>query len=360
LKNRDHPQSCPLCGGTTIDDVEVPSFLLPARSYAPALVDHANFICGDCGIVFAHPWPDEAALADYYNSAYRANPDALIINDITVDAPVSTSANVKSLKRARTFAQTVERAAERRPDARPNADDLVVDFGSYQGLFPYALSRVWGCRGIAVDYSRDGIDYARALLGLTESRVTRDLYSETFSPRPRFATFVHSFEHLKEPARMLEHLKSEVLAAGGYLYIEVPNLYGTPLSDPTHFFTYTDDSLGRLLTQHGFEVVEMWHSGFPPVMSFDARNDEQNVVCLARLTEHGNASSQPSPVDVMAIRRRLRRSYRRHSIAAVRRQFAAALRGAARAFYNLTFGVILEGVSPRLMQGVARRLKLRR
>jgi hypothetical protein len=72
----------------------------------------------------------------------------------------------------------------------------------------------------------------------------------------------------------LEHLRKNILKKTGVLYIEVPNLHGIPLCDPTHFFTFSRVSLEYLLNASGFEVLYLTTSGDPADETFFARSDE--------------------------------------------------------------------------------------
>lgn len=164
---------------------------------------------------------------------------------------------------------------------------------------------------------------------------------------------IHSLEHLREPVRFLEHLRNSILQPDGFLYVEVPNLYGIALCDPTHFFTYSKDSLTCLMQRSGFEVLDIFTSGFPETPEFTGYNDMQNLICLARPRAEKKQTELP-PVNVTEIRSQLRSSYSRHSTASLKRQFHSALREVLKFFYFLTFAGVLEKISPKLMALAAR------
>lgn len=353
--------NCRICGHGDLQPLGVEGFLFPVRSYAPDFHVYDNYICPGCGVVSGQPEPGDAALGAYYENAYRTSRDALTIGGKLVDTPIDLGVGGRSVARAKSFHDLVVRNAAKFADAVPGEDDLVIDFGAYQGLFLHGVRQLWGCRCLAYDHSENGIAFARDYLGFELSRVTEDIYRDTFGERARFATMIHSLEHLREPLRFLEHLKADVLTDDGYLYIEVPNLYGMALCDPTHFFTYSEQSLRHLLECGGFEVIDIAVQGFPAVPEFVARNDEQNIVCLARPARGSAATGDPAPaVDTDAIRRLLRRSYARHSNTAIGRQFRAALGGTAKFFYYLAFAGILDRISPRLSALVLKSIGRRR
>lgn len=344
---------CRICGYNGLQPLGVEAFLFPGTSYAPDFHEYENYICPGCGVVSGQPEPTDEALSTYYNSAYRVSRDAVEIGGKVVDAPIDLTVGGRSLARVRNFHDLIVVIMERLPGVTPRATDLVIDFGAYQGMFLHGVSKLWGCRCLAYDYSESGITFARDFLGFGESKVTGDIYTDSFDEKSRFATMIHSLEHLREPVRFLKHLRGDILLSDGYLYIEVPNLYGMALCEPVHFFTYTKESLTRLLNIGGFEVIDIRTSGYPVVEEFTAHNDEQNIICLARPT---TATNTAVPPDLVAIRRRLRASYSRHSLAAVVRQFRAAVREVAKFVYYLAFAGILDRLSPTLSKSLAKRL----
>lgn len=338
--------NCRICGHQGLVELGVEGLLFPARSYAPEFHQYENYICPGCAVVSAQPEPDDAALSAYYESAYRTSRDALNIGEKLVDTPIDLGVGGRSLARVRSFHDVVVGKTQEYPGVVPQQDDLVIDFGAYQGLFLHGVQQLWGCRCLAYDHSEKGITFARDYLGFEHSQVTDNIYQDSFAEPARFATMIHSLEHLRDPLAFLEHLKADILREDGFLYIEVPNLYGMALCDPTHFFTYSQQSLRHLLGRAGFEVIHMAVHGFPVVAEFVAHNNEQNIVCLARPASLKDTPAPP--VDVTAVRRDLRASYARHSNAAIGRQFRDALNSVAKFFYYLIFAGILERLSPKL------------
>lgn len=343
---------CRICDAQGLESLGVSAFLFPGRSYAPDFHVYENFICPGCGVVSGQPEPTDEALVEHYNSAYRVSRDALTIGCKLVDAPIDLTVAGRSMARFRNFHDIIADNSRRISGLTPGKDDLVIDFGGYQGMFLYGVSELWGCKGLVVDYNGEGIRFARDFLGLKNSQVTKDIYTDTFEGKARFTTLVHSLEHLREPARFLKHLKAEVLSENGYLYIEVPNLYGSPLCEPVHFFTYSKDSLTYLLSRSGFEVIDIQTSGFPVVPEFTAHNDEENLICLARPSDA--FAPNPPYADLDNIRIRLRKSYTHHSTNTVVRQFKSAARELLKFLYYLFFAGFLERISPSLAASVAR------
>ncbi len=348
--------NCRICGGERLEPLNVEGFFFPAHSYAPDFHQYDNYICPECGVVSMQPEPDDEDLVAYYNSAYRQSRDACKIGETIIDAPVDMSITGRTLGRVRNFHDTIVRNGNAIPDLIPGPDDTIIDFGAYSGMFLHGIRQLWDCNCLATDYNEKGIEFAINVFGFNQSRVTMDIYNDTFGEKVFMATLIHSFEHLREPARFLGHLRENILQPGGFLYVEVPNLFGIALCDPTHFFTYTKESLIYLMHNNGFEVLDVFTSGFPVTQEFTGHNEIQNLICLARSCP-GPIETGTPVVNTRDIRLQLRRCYTAHANRAIRRQFTTALREQLRFIYYLVFAGILEKISPRTAIRLARVLR---
>ncbi|MBL6933136.1 MAG: class I SAM-dependent methyltransferase [Rhodospirillales bacterium] len=274
------------------------SFLFPGSSHSPEFHVFENYICPGCGVVSSQPELTDEALAEHYNSTYRHSRDAIKVNGKDIDSPIDMTVGGRSMARVRNFHDVITANAGKLAGVVPEKDDLVIDFGAYQGMFLHGVKLLWDCRCLAYDYSQNGINFAKDFLGFELSKIADDIYTDTFDEKAKFATMIHSLEHLREPVQFLGHMRNDILADDGYLYIEVPNLYGITLCDPLHFFTYSSESLIRLLNLSGFEVLEMRTSGFPVTVEFTAHNDEQNMICLARPAKTDIVPALATPPDI--------------------------------------------------------------
>lgn len=345
---------CRICNNQNLQLLEVASFMFPGQSYAPDFHIYENYICADCGVVSVQPEPSDEALEKHYNSSYRVSRNATKIGGKLVDAPFDLTVGGRSIARFSNFHSIAERNMSSLSEFPLTKNDLVIDFGAYQGLFLHALKHFWDCDVLAYDYSKSGIAFAKNYLGFKNSKVAKDIYRDSFPKKAKLATMVHSLEHLREPSRFLKHLRDTVLHKNGYLYVEVPNLYGIPLCEPTHFFTYSIESLTYLMESSGFEIIAIETGGFPVVPEFIAHNDVQNLICLARPS--GQKDIVPSKPDIHLdqIRHQLRRSYRSHSAKALTRQMRTIANETARFLYYFGFAGILENISPSLATWVLR------
>ena len=347
--------TCRICGCDGLEPLGVDAFLFPGTSSAPDFHQYENFICPGCGVVSGLPEPTDEALTEHYNSAYRISRDAVEIGGNLVDTPIDLTVGGRSLSRVRNFHDMVTNNQQNYPDIVPTKDNLVIDFGAYQGMFLHGVKELWNCHCLAYDYSKAGIAFAQTFLGFDRSRVAQDIYTDTFDKKARFATMIHALEHFREPVRFLQHLRDDILTENGYLYIEVPNLYGIALCEPVHFFTYTTESLQHLLNLSGFEVLDICTSGYPVVEEFTAHNNEQNIICMAKPANTATTAVITKP-NLAVIRRQLRASYAKHSRATITKQFRKAVHEAVKFFYYLTFAGFLDSLSSSLSKWLAQRL----
>lgn len=293
------------------------------------------------------PQPTKEAQIEFYNNSYRETAFAIAINGSRIDVPIAIPWSGVSFQRFKTFYDAIMRCSRKDPGIIPKETDTVIDFGGYQGMFLYAFSRVFRSKCIVCDVNEEGVNFAKNAFGLKESRASKDISSEVFSTRPRFVTLVHAFEHLENPNKFLSHLKKNVIQERGYLYIEVPNLFGFPLSSPTHFFTYSAESLRYVLESNGFEIIDIFESGFPDANNFLPQNPRTNLVCLAQAVDA--VRCRPAARDPQIILSEIRFNYRRHSISAVKKQFKRAVLESARLVYYSLFSFLVEPVFPSAM-----------
>lgn len=343
---------CPVCAGTEIEAFNPQSLLFPNVSGNTLLPRHVNHLCRQCGVVFMFPRPSPELLRQYYNDAYRKSEFAMDVEGRAIDLPIQFPESGTSFSRFRNFIDCVEALRGSVADAVPRPGDTMIDIGGYQGMFLHAARQAYGVQGIVVDYSDDGVRFARTALGFEDSAVIDDVYGYTPPARARFVSMVHSLEHVDDPVRLLRHIGSTVLREDGFLYVEVPNLYGAPLNDPVHFFTFSAESLTYALNLAGYEVLRLTTAGNPHA-PLTLANDELVLVCLARPASPPVA---PRPCAVPDVARKVESNYRRLSRAAIVRQARRAGSEFAKLAYYAFGHFILEKTS-KDVHGTIKRLK---
>ena len=146
---------------------------------------------------------------------------------------------------------------------RPPGNARLLDVGCGEGEFLAAMHAAgWSVEG--VETSSEAVDLARgrgvpATLGTV---TTMSLDRASFDA----ITFRLVFEHLRDPLPALQTCR-RALKPGGRIWIATPNLdseghrrfgeHWINLQPPRHAVMYTPGSLERLLSDTGFEVVEL-------------------------------------------------------------------------------------------------------
>jgi len=198
-----------------------------------------NIISSKSGLIYVDPVPFENT-EEFYKTDYRKS-----YKGVHQPKP-------KHVYRAGKVA--LERFSKVKNHLMPKANCL--DAGSSSGEFVYLLSSK-GFNAQGVEANLPYADYSQAELALT---VTRSPFSE-FKTQEKFdaITMFHVLEHLENPIRDLSHLRN-FLKPGGKLFIEVPNILYPNMAfshkwHPGHLFSFTDNTLARLLEKAGFKTL---------------------------------------------------------------------------------------------------------
>jgi hypothetical protein len=345
--------ACPICGERRCDAFNPQSLLFPSISRNKVLPCHQNHLCLQCGVVFMSPIPSTDLLISHYKNAYRRSEYSIEIEGQQVDLPIQFPESGTSFSRFRNFIACVEGLQKSLPNVVPSSKDMMIDIGGYQGMFLYAANQVYGVAGTVVDFNDHGIRFAQTALGFRDSVAIDNVYGYVPSVKARFVSMVHSFEHVDDPLRLLRHIKSQVLRDDGFLYIEVPNLYGSPLNDPVHFFTFSIDSLSYLLNLSGYEVVYANTAGNPHA-PLTIANDELVLVCMARPVANSLAP-KPNNTDIV---RKVQINYAKLSRKAILKQVQKSGSELSKLAYYLFGHFVLEKVSNDLYGAVDKLKKI--
>jgi SAM-dependent methyltransferase len=241
------PTRCAICG--TLDDATelfpstVTADAFDARHFSarrlPDRVHYRMVRCNRCGLVRSDPAADPASVAGLYERS-------------TFDY----EAEVPNLRRTygRYLARLDRHGAQR---------DGLVEIGCGNGFFlEEAMSRGYtGVKGI--EPSREAIKSASdAVRPLIVNDILRPgvLADSSVS----VACLFQVFDHLPEPAVALDELHRVIRPGGLALFLNhnaaslSARVLGerSPIVDVEHFYLYSRETLGRLVRDHGFEVVE--------------------------------------------------------------------------------------------------------
>lgn len=201
---------------------------------------HAQIVeCCHCGLVYANPrWP-----SDFVLGAYSAVEDETYVEE--------------RLGRELTFRHHLRRMER---VIGPAAGRRLLDVGAYIGVFvEVAAAAGWQAQGVepsawaAAEARRRGLDVT---VGTLE---TVELPAASFD----VVTLWDVIEHVVDPAAELERAR-RLLQPGGWLVIHtmdidapVARLMGRrwPWLMDMHLYYFSGRTLGRMLADHGYEVV---------------------------------------------------------------------------------------------------------
>jgi 2-polyprenyl-3-methyl-5-hydroxy-6-metoxy-1,4-benzoquinol methylase len=238
--------SCPCCGS------EVRKPVIEGQDWSgetPGLC-FAVVRCGQCGLQYTNPRPDEASIAAFYAANYR---------------PHRKPTQRRTLRNWYPLGALRGRASERR--GLPwHGQGRLLDFGCGGGSF---LARMadQGWKVVGLDVSETTVQTITQKLGLKAHVGTL--------PHPQLKpcsfdviTMWHSLEHVHQPLATLS-AAYELLAPGGRLLIAVPNIQSWPyawfgkcwfgLDLPRHLTHFEPKTLKRIVELAGFRVESIRH-----------------------------------------------------------------------------------------------------
>ncbi len=132
-----------------------------------------------------------------------------------------------------------------------------LEIGGGHGLYVMAARQMLGVdtRMVVVDISQSSLDLAQGILADSSIEfIHSDLFKFDTPTKFDFITMGEVLEHVEDPHRMLEHLKS-LLAPGGRIFLTTPA--NAPMID--HIYLFRDeDEIRALLHDTGF-VIEREH-----------------------------------------------------------------------------------------------------
>lgn len=216
--------------------------------------------CVGCGTVYISPRPTPAVLKDYYEHSENY----AFWNEVIFPASEAT-------RRERIFRPRVTRLVDlckRHGVTMGTLLEVGAGFGTFceelraAGAFGRVVA-VEPTPQLAATCRARGLDVIEAPIEVAELDVAPDV----------IASF-EVVEHLFEPEKFVATCR-RLLKPGGLLVLTCPNINGfeidvlgpgSPAVDPEHLNYFHPASLGRLLTQHGFTVLE---SQTPGVLDAD-------------------------------------------------------------------------------------------
>lgn len=218
-------EKCPLC-----ESEEHEYLYTHISDHRP---DNRWVLCVECGLAYTDPVPTQEWLDNFYKNDYRkvihksGEVHPLVINDETY--------------RAGRQARTIKRYRD--------SVEAHLDIGSSTGSCLAAMQDMFGCDGAGVEpldtFREWAIDRSREMIEVAEKRGYEDGKVATFYPsledipNKKFdlVTVSHTLEHVRDPVVFLKNIR-QYMTDDATLYVEVPNLYGTPAKEQTFVFPH--------------------------------------------------------------------------------------------------------------------------
>lgn len=236
---------CNLCGSyEAVEVATVPDLLLERLDV------HARLVrCPYCGLVYQNPRPTLAEMSKHYPPEYEPYTDY-----------IGRSKRKSLLRRA------IDYGIQKRCRfvTRRKAGGRLLDIGCAAGTFLVGMRAQPGWQVEGVEISPEVAELARHEHQL---KVFTGTLEEAAFPDNTFdvVTMWDVLEHVHDAAGTLQEIR-RILKRGGLLVVRVPNLASwdaeffkanwAGLDAPRHLYVFTPETLGRMLTSSGLEVVE--------------------------------------------------------------------------------------------------------
>jgi len=140
----------------------------------------------------------------------------------------------------------------------------VVEIGSNSGNLLRYFKETSNCKVLGIELSKKCKSYSESINKVPVFNDYLSKYNQIYHEKTDLALLVHTFEHILEPDKFLEELKT-IIKNNGHIYIEIPNGrmkefelladIANPLCIPFHSYLYNMDSVESILTKHGFTTI---------------------------------------------------------------------------------------------------------
>jgi ubiquinone/menaquinone biosynthesis C-methylase UbiE len=242
---------CPLCDGHEHEEI----YLARDRHYGIPGV-YRIVRCAACSLIFLNPMYSDAELSKLYPSDYYAYQDNF--------DPGRWKQLVKRLLCYRLKTQ----------DPKFSTPGKMLDLGCGTGWFMRTMrDQGWEAHGVEINESAAALGRKTAGLSIFSGTLKQANFpSGSFD----YIRSNHSFEHISCPGETLDEIH-RVLKPDGKIMIGVPNVsspnarffrqYWWYLGAPVHTFTYSVDTLSRLLRKHRFAIETVtYNSDFSGIL----------------------------------------------------------------------------------------------
>ena len=297
--NDQNNYSCRACNSNEIKEFKFKHFTFKTKNH-----NWKSFICFKCGAV--SEFNLQNTKTDYEGGGYRKN-KTLLSPDL-IDKKVLPPINSWSII---TFARWKKIYEILKINTNLFSNNFkMLDYGGYNGFLPFAFNQKQKINSTVADFDERGLKMAKHLGSTSINLKNENIEDKDFE----LITLVHVLEHLEEPKKTFEKLTGH-LSVGGYIYIEVPNLYGFPLGDKSHLISYTHYSLAKFFIDNKMKIIDFGFTQTPnDSIKFDYyyNNKEENLFILGRKSEGSSDSIMPKaiiPENINSFKYKLQFSY---------------------------------------------------
>jgi len=229
-------KDCPLCGSERHQTFEITNF----RGF-----EVVNQICILCGFVFQSPRMTEDESERFYAKSYRQVYQG------------DEEPNQKDLLIQRERAAVLLGLAQRSiPIIHRH-----LDIGSSAGILLETFHTHYGCysTGIEPGDSYRVFSASKGLAVYANLSALDTMEDSTFD----LISMAHVLEHIPDPVSYLAQIKQQYIRPGGYLLIEVPNLYSHDSFEVAHMSSFSGHTLKQTLKKSGFTIIDVIKHGQP-------------------------------------------------------------------------------------------------
>lgn len=265
---------CPLCHSEVPDDTVYKDGIVQIK------------ICPHCGFGFLAKQMTEKESDAFYKTEFQDKRRAISTYEEAV--------NRLQKKNSYAIKKTVLPFFQRALSASMN----VLEVGGGWGTLSRVIQDGVGCHMTLLEPSHLAAHVARDFYHLDVVEATLKEF-KAHNPARRFNAVIlyHVFEHLADPHHALEELK-QMLLPDGLLILALPNL-ARPNETLKDFFHlghvsyFSPATLGRLLVEHGFSIVEL-------------EETENDLRCVARVGQEKNNALRVPELNPKTLQRRVR------------------------------------------------------
>lgn len=209
-----------------------------------------NVICERCGLIYNNPMPSDDILTEYYLGGFIKN-----MTGLTDFEEIKKRKNAKNNK-----LQDVVKFISPFIDKQSK----VFDIGCSKGGLLLEIKNSIECYVKGLEPDKNSCKFATEVNKLKniDNGFFDDRYIEKNIEKYDLVVLRHVLEHLKDPNKAIENIKS-LLNDNGYLYLAFPNAMDFTWSRPLshclefgHLFTYTPRTISQLLLKHDMKIVK--------------------------------------------------------------------------------------------------------